>query len=113
MDTVVITDSGTTEVIAAPQDIELLVLDGTDQEVVFVGEVGLPGADGAPGTDAHFTQAFTNTDAVLVTHNLGKRPAVTVIDTANDQVYGDVEHLSTNQLQLSFSSSTSGMVICN
>src|SRR3954447_45846 len=101
------------------------------QEVEFVGEGGIQGAPGkgvALGgntgdiltklseddydtawtsatdlADKTYTQNFTAAATVTVTHNLGKRPAVTVIDTANDEVVGDVEHLSLNQLQVSFS----------
>jgi hypothetical protein len=31
---------------------------------------------------------------VTVNHNLGKRPAVTIIDSAGDEVFGDVNHIS-------------------
>ncbi len=113
MDTVVIADSGTTEVISAPQDVELLVLDGTDQEVVFVGEVGLPGAKGDPGEDAHYVQDFTATASVVVTHNLGKYPAVTVFDSAGDEVEGSVDHNSINSVTVAFSAPFSGKVVCN
>ena len=113
VDTIIISETETTVIASTEPELEVVVLDGTDQEVVFVGEVGLPGADGAPGTDAHFTQDFTGSSTVTVTHNLGKLPAVTVIDSAGDEVKGDVDHQGINQLVISFSAPFSGKVICN
>lgn len=68
---------------------------------------------GGSGSDANFTQAFTTASTVTVTHNLGKLPSVTVIDTAEDICFGDVQYLSTNALRVTFSAATSGTVICN
>lgn len=141
MDEIVITDDDIIELVAAEPEVELIGLDGADQEIVFVGDAGIQGTPGkgvaAGGTtgdvltklseddyatawtplnligDKTFTQAFTSASAVVVTHNLGKRPAVTVLDSANDEVEGEVEHLSTNQLVVSFSAPFSGMVVCN
>jgi hypothetical protein len=81
-------------------------------EVLSVGTQGPPGPPGVSG-DAHYEQAFTNQSTVTVNHNLGKRPAVTVIDSAGDEVEGDVDHTSANALTVSFASATGGTVICN
>ena len=43
-----------------------------------------------------------------ITHNLGKMPSVTVIDSADTIVIGDTEFLSNNQLKISFTGSFSG-----
>lgn len=48
-----------------------------------------------------------------VTHNLGKRPSVTVTDSAGTVVVGTVQHDSANQLQITFSSAFSGTAYCN
>jgi len=48
-----------------------------------------------------------------VTHNLGKFPSVTIIDSANTEVEGDVIHINENQVQLIFSASFSGKAIFN
>lgn len=64
-------------------------------------------------SDRNYEQAFTSASSVTVTHNLGKKPAVTVIDSAGDEVQGDINHVSTNQLTLSFSAAFSGIVIVN
>ena len=64
------------------------------------------------GADSHFSQSFGGS-SVTVTHNLGKYPAVTVFDSAGDEVEGDIQHLNTNSFTLSFSASFSGVVNCN
>lgn len=48
-----------------------------------------------------FTQA--SAQAVwTITHNLNSRPSVTVYDTANEIVMGDVVYTSLNQLTITF-----------
>lgn len=81
-------------------------------EVVDVGIQGPPGPQGTSG-DAHFFQAFTSVSTVTVTHNLGKRPAVSVIDSAGDEVEGAVDHIDSNTLTVSFSAPFSGNVVLN
>jgi hypothetical protein len=65
------------------------------------------------GGDKTFTQDFASAAVVSVPHGLGKRPAVTVIDTAGDEVIGDVAHTDVNNLTVSFSAPFSGTVLCN
>jgi hypothetical protein len=48
-----------------------------------------------------------------VTHNLGKFPSVTVIDSGNNKVYGGVEYLSADQLKLTFSVAFGGKAYLN
>lgn len=68
---------------------------------------------GAGGGDKYFSLPFTNQTSLTVSHNLNKKPAVTVIDSAGDEVFGNVTHLSDNSLQVAFSSSFTGTVFCN
>jgi hypothetical protein len=63
--------------------------------------------------DKNYTQPFSVTDTVAVPHNLGKYPAVTVMDSAGDQVDGDVVFTDLNNLTVSFSAPFSGTVTCN
>lgn len=77
------------------------------------GPTGPQGPPGSAATDKNFTQAFTNQSSVTVTHNLSKKPAVTVIDSAGDECEGDIAHISDNSLVVSFSASFSGTVLCN
>lgn len=48
-----------------------------------------------------------------ITHNLGKYPSVSVVDTANNEVVGEVEYLSDTQLVIKFSASFSGKAFLN
>ena len=75
------------------------------------GPRGIPGPSG--DGDKTYTQSFTNSSSVTVTHKLGKYPAVTVINSAKDEVVGNVEYLDPNSLVVSFSASFSGSVLCN
>lgn len=64
------------------------------------------------GADLSYSQSF-NASVVVVAHNLGKFPSVTVINSAGDEVEGGVVHNSLNQLTLTFSGSFVGTVYCN
>ena len=44
----------------------------------------------------------------VIVHNLNRNPSVTVMDSAESLVYGDVQYNSSNQLTISFSSAFSG-----
>lgn len=102
------------------QSIGVIVIENTGQvlqitqevpSVVSVAEQGPMGPSGSG--DKTFEQAFSGVSSVTVTHNLGKYPSITIIDSANDEVEGNVEYISTNQLVVSFSAPFSGSVICN
>lgn len=73
----------------------------------------ITGPRGDSGTDVTYAQPFTNSSAITVLHNLNKYPAVTVVDTAGDEVRGDVHYDSSNQVTVTFSSATGGTVYCN
>ena len=49
----------------------------------------------------------------IITHNLNKYPAVTVIDSANSIVVGEVEYDSKNQCTLKFNGGFSGTAVFN
>jgi hypothetical protein len=83
------------------------------QRTFNIQHVGRPGPRGLFGQDKYFEQAFTNLSSVVVNHELNKKPSVTVINSAGDQVIGEVEYHGLNSLTLTFSSSFSGTVVCN
>ena len=61
-----------------------------------------------------YSQCFeTVSDTWTVTHNLGEYPSVTVVDSGNTVVVGNVEYISTQQLKVTFSSAFSGCVFLN
>lgn len=48
-----------------------------------------------------------------ITHNLNKRPAVSVVDSAGTQIICDVQYDSDNQVTLTFDDSTAGKAYFN
>ena len=64
-------------------------------------------------TDKNYYQSFTTTAMVVVIHNLGKKPSVTVINSAGDEVEGDIHYDSDDQVTVVFSASFSGIITCN
>jgi hypothetical protein len=49
----------------------------------------------------------------VITHNLGKYPSVTIVDSAGDEVEASVEHNSINSLTITFAAENSGKAYCN
>lgn len=62
--------------------------------------------------DKAFTTSFSGSTGT-VTHNMGKFPSVTIIDSAGDEIVGDIVHVSINAFTFTFSASTSGIIYCN
>ena len=52
-------------------------------------------------------------DTWVVTHNLGKFASVGIVDTAGDEVEGEVKHDSNNQVTIKFSAPVSGRAYIN
>jgi hypothetical protein len=65
------------------------------------------------GADKTYSTSFTVTNEVIVTHNMNKYPAVTVIDSAEEEVEGEVDYISPNQLVVRFVYPFSGRIVCN
>ena len=88
-------------------------------EVVEVLVSGPPGPPGPPGTggggsDAYFVHSQDLPSSLWrVEHGLGKRPAVTVFDSAGTQVEGDVEHLDASTLTIEFAYPFGGAAYLN
>lgn len=77
---------------------------------------GQPGPGPTPGTDdLHFTfTQYQATDVWEVVHNLGKRPSVTVVDSAESVVMPNkIVYDSDNQVTVSFLASFAGKVYLN
>lgn len=49
----------------------------------------------------------------MIPHSLGKYPSVTLLDSANDEIEGDVSHVSKNVVVATFSAAVSGRALCN
>ena len=72
------------------------------------GRRGLPGEG-----DKNFVKNFTNLAEVTVVHGLNKRPAMSIEDSAGDEVEGEVEYVDLNTMIVRFSASFTGRIICN
>lgn len=83
------------------------------------GLPGEPGPPGPPGTGAGGTAVeYVHTQGApsaiwSVTHNLGKNPAVTVVDSAKTEIEADVDFLDLNHLTITFSGPTGGTATMN
>lgn len=65
-------------------------------------------------TDVHYTHNQETASAKwVVKHNLGKNPAVTIVDSAGTEVIGDVVHNDINTVTISFTAAFSGKAYFN
>jgi hypothetical protein len=99
-----------------------LVVDALGDELIIEvdGRQGPPGPPGPPGQDGtegagatyEHTQSSAS-DAWIVNHGLGRRPAVTVLDISGAEIEVDIRHMSLNQCRVYLSVPTVGTVICS
>lgn len=75
------------------------------------GPQGLPGS-GTPGSEYVHTQGVPSA-LWVVEHNLGKYPAVTVVDSAQTELEADVAFIDLNNLTITFSGPTGGTATMN
>jgi len=84
-----------------------------------VQNVGPPGREGKPGppgegVDLHYRHIqSTPASSWTIAHNLGKRPSVSVVDSAGTNIVGGFEYVDDNNCTLTFSSSFSGEAYLN
>lgn len=88
-------------------DLYIIQPDGT---LKAVGEGG--GGTGDGDKSFTFTQSVA-AETWSITHNLGKYPSVTVVDSGGNVVIGDVEYTSVNALTCTFSAPFSGKAYLN
>lgn len=64
--------------------------------------------------DVNFTHEQSSaSDTWTIAHGLGKYPSITIVDSAGDEVEGNVNHVSVNQVVISFSAAFSGRAFLN
>lgn len=85
-------------------DIRRLVR-GLNERIVQLEQGG--GGGGPTGTDYVHVQATPNS-VWTINHNLGFWPNVTVVSSAGDQIEGDVEFTTINQIVITFSGAFTG-----
>jgi len=93
------------------EDNFVISFEETSEIILQFTDVGPQGPPG-PG-DKNYEQTFLTESSVLVTHNLNKRPSVTVIDSADTEIICQVIYIDNDTLSVVFSSPVSGVVICN
>jgi hypothetical protein len=99
------------DVVIAQQEQSVIYVEQLTPPVVAVFEVGIQGPPGPPGPPggAAYTHVQISASAVwFVQHDLGRRPHVTVVDSADTKVYGDIQYLNDSQLEISFTAPFSG-----
>lgn len=121
-------DNISTVEIEAPTEILAEIDTSSDLSLIFAGNVGPPGPPGTPGEsgpegpigppgpsgDVTYTHIQTAPASIwVITHNLGKYPTVSVVDSGESVVVPDVHYDSTNQVSVSFGSVTSGKAYLN
>lgn len=81
---------------------------------VTQGLTGAPG-DTLPGSgDASYIhEQNTPSDEWTIDHNLAKYPSVTIVDSANDEVGGEVRYIDANRVVVSFSAAFVGRAFIN
>ncbi len=61
-----------------------------------------------------FTHNQTTTaTSWTITHNMGKNPSVTIVDSANTYVVGEIDYINNNSLTVSFKSDLKGKAYLN
>lgn len=68
---------------------------------------------GALGNDLNYTHVFASTTSVVIAHDLGKIPSVTVVDGSGNIVHGDILYTDLNNLTITFNTAFSGTVYLN
>jgi hypothetical protein len=89
-------------------------LDLVDTEVVLevIGEVGPRGPAGTSSGFFRHNQASASAQWTFV-HDLNYPPAVTVVDSAGSQVFGDVTYVDESTIQIDFAFPFAGYAYCS
>lgn len=89
--------------------VDLLAGGGTilgDQSIAAVGEFN-------SGDKTYIHTQIASSSTWVVDHALNKFPSVTVVDTGNNVVIGDIQYNTNNQLTITFQASVSGKAYIN
>ena len=85
---------------------------GTEQDFFdsLEGDPGTPGPTGLSG--GSYQQSFIGS-TIIITHNLGYIPNLTMFDTGGDEIEGAIIERDNNHFTVQFSSVTSGTAYCS
>lgn len=62
---------------------------------------------------SHIHNQTVSSSTWSITHNLNKFPSVSIVDSSNEEVIGEVEHINANSLTVKFSAPFSGKAFLN
>ena len=112
--------------ISAANNTSFKIFDGTTLDGVIQGEtvtfesansgLSIAVSDNKLTFTAKLGYVFTQSTPAAVwtiNHDLGKYPAVSIVDSANDEVIGEVHYTSTSQVVITFSAAFSGKAFLN
>jgi hypothetical protein len=85
-----------------------------ESEQIIVTEIGIQGPPGPPGIDLTYEHSqLIASDTWTINHQLGKHPAITVVDSGGSVVFGDITYSSLNTAIVRFSVPFGGNAYCN
>ena len=95
-------------------DLDLTFLGGNGALVLeeFFEIINFVKASAAGDLNFIFTQAIPSV-TWTVTHNFGKFPSVSIVDTDDQEVFAQVDYIDTNSLTITFSSAQAGKAYIN
>lgn len=108
MGSVRITENSVRVLTSTPEQVQVALTPAAEVHVA-VNQIGLSGGDGG-------TFIFTQDVAAAtwdITHNLGRWPSVTAVNSAGEQVLGGVEYLDENSLRVTFAGAFAGKAYLN
>lgn len=82
------------------------------QQAINSGNTG--GGGGTVVSDTTYIHYQSSSSSVwIITHDLGKYPSVSIVDSSGTIVYGDVKYNDENKLTVTFTSAFSGRAYLN
>lgn len=76
----------------------------TESTIGQIGDIQIP---------THTHNQITPANIWPITHNLGKYPSITIVDSGGTVVLGDVKYINENQIEINFTSGFSGKAYLN
>ena len=93
---------------AQPIDVQVKDEQPIDVKIADLVQVITDGSN-----DKNYEQSFVDQTLLNITHNLQKKPSITVLDTAGDEIQGGYEFVDNNNVKVSFSTTFSGIITLN
>ena len=90
------------------------LIEGSNISLAFSGNTIAISATGTGGSDKNYVHTQGTASATWnIVHNLGKYASVTVVDSNNVVVHGEIEYINTNEVEITFRAAFSGEAYLN